>query len=390
MPKLKKGKHRRTFTFQGKLLGDRTFTSKKEADAWYENLRRKAERVKAGLPLAMDDIPVRNAFAKWIALREKTSDYWMQDNTKAQAMVPRFGDKTVQAVTKGDCEGVLHGIRLEHELSGATFNRYRACLHTFFEFCIDEGYRETNPVGRIERMAEQKRGAHVPAEKVKTYLQALREEEAVYFAFMVLAMNCGARPGELVALTWADYQPSLRRIEIRRRFQRDLGRMKDGTKGGSGRLVPLNDFAIAAIEGYRPSARLTGPEDLIFQRADGSLMSLDQLRFVHERATKAAGLPDTVRPYDITRHKFASEVTRKLGIRAAQELLGHSTSAITERYAHADPESLINRVVDAVTVGAEGENEVSGKEEAIGKKVGDTKDFSQSGSALTKKGEAGK
>lgn len=373
MPK----KHRRTFTFRGTTV-DRTFTKKAQADEWYALMKRKADRVKAGLPMAADDLPVRLAAAKWIALREKTVDYWMDDNRKMIVLVPRFAEKTVQGTTKGDCESVLHGARLELKLAGATFNRYRACLHTFFEFCIDEGYRETNPVARIERMPELERGAHIPKESVKAYLSHLRTVEApVYLAFLVLAMNCGARPGELLALTWADYQPSTRRIELRRRFQRGLKRVKDGTKGGKGRFVPLNDFAIAALEHYRKNAKLTGPEDPIFQRENGSLMSTDTLNDVHHRAAKAAGLPKTVRPYDITRHNFASEVTSKYGIRAAQELLGHSTAAITERYAHAEPGALVSRVVEGLTVGAESEKDGSAKSQKDGENMGATQDYSQ-------------
>lgn len=374
MPK----KHRQTFTFNGKTL-DRVFSSKAAANEWYSLMKKKAERVKAGLPMAADDLPVKNAAAKWMCGREQSADYWMKDNAKMREMVPRFGEKTIQGTTKGDCELVLHGVRKERGLSGATFNRYRACLHTFFEYCIDEGHRETNPVTRIERMPELKRGAHVPDESVNAYLAYLCAEELpVYFAFLVLAMNTGCRPGELAALTLADYQPSTRRMEIRRRFQRDLDQIKEGTKGGAGRFVPLNDFAIAAIEAYLPHVAVSLPDAPLFQREDGSCISLDTLRNVHERARAAAGLPDQVRLYDITRHKFASAVTQTFGIRAAQELLGHSTSAITERYAHAEPGALINRVVDVVVVG-------SGTHQDDGKNMGEARDLSQTTHRANKK-----
>lgn len=348
--------HRRTFTFRGETI-DRTFATKALADEWYSTMRRKADRVKAGLPVAKDDVLMKVAAARWIALREKTNDYWMDDETKMRRfLVPALGDKTVQEITKGDCEAALHGARLELRASGSTFNRYRACLHSFFEYVIDEGYRETNPVSRVERMAEVARGAHIPNEQVRAYIEKLRAEEPVYFAFLVLAMNAGPRTGELLAFTWSDYRPDLRRMEITKRFQRRLGRVKEGTKGGGARPIPLNDFAIAALEEFRAKTPHTKPGDLIFHRPDGSRISDRVLCDVHRRVARAAGIADTVRLYDITRHKFASEVTQKLGIRAAQELLGHSTSAITERYAHSDPGHLINRVVDTVSVGDDGED----------------------------------
>lgn len=389
----RKQKHRRTFHWRGKLLGDRTFSSKRLADAWYETMRRKAEAVDAGLPMAADDLQVRIAAAKWIAARETTSDYWAEDNQKMMRMVPRFREKTIKAVTKGDCELVLHGIRKEgsnkpgnkkegKELSGATFNRYRACLHTFFEYCVDEGIRETNPVARIETMAEVQRGTHVPNENAKAYLLHLqREEGAVYFAFQALGMNCGARDGERLGLLRTDYQPALRRFEIRRRYQRRLEKLKDGTKGGKGRFVPLNDFSIAAIEFYLPHAPLAATESPLFQEPDGRLMSLGRLRDAHERARDAAGLPKSVRSYDMTRHKFASEVTERLGLRAAQEALGHSSSALTERYAHSDPAALVNRLANTVTVGGSdekhGADDAGEKENKFGTSLGPATDLSQ-------------
>jgi site-specific recombinase XerD len=387
----RKQKHRRTFHFEGKLLGDRTFSSKKLADAWYEEMRRKAEAVKAGLPMAADDLLVRAAAAKWISVRETTNDYFQEDNAKMIRMIPRFGEKTMKAVTKGDCEVVLHGIRKEGSgkkgaqagkpLSGATFNRYRACLHTFFEYCIDEGIRETNPVTRIETMPELERGVHVPDDQAKAYLLHLQAKEApVYFAFQAFGMNSGTRDGERLGLTRADYQPQLRRFEIRRRYQRALRKVKDGTKGGKGRFVPLTDYAIAALEFYLPHAPDTSPEAPLFQEPDGSLMNLNRLDDAHRRALAAAGLAETVRPYDMTRHKFASEVTQKFGLRAAQEALGHSSSALTERYSHSDPAALVNRLAKGISIGTDekqAENDAPATNEKHGTKLGPATDLSQ-------------
>lgn len=367
MPK----KHRRTFTFNGKTI-DRVFDSKSSANEWYSMMKRKAERVKAGLPMAMDDLPIRIAAAKWISLRERTTDYWMQDNAKMIVMVPEFGEKTVQGATKGDCESVLHGVRKKLSLTGATFNRYRACLHTFFEFTLDEGYRENNPVGRIDKMPEMERGAHIADESVNAYVIRLREEAPVFFAFLVFAMNTGVRSGEALALTWEDFRPDLGCIEIKKRYQRQLGRVKEGTKGGAGRKVPLNKFAIAALVQFRAIAKHSEPEDLIFHREDGTHIDTRLLQDVHRKVARAVGLADKVRLYDITRHKFASAVAAKFGLRAAQEMLGHSTSTITERYAHTDQEALVSKISAGIVVG----NDTSATSEKDGNNMGSTQDYS--------------
>lgn len=346
-------KHRRTFTHDGQTL-DRTFATKREADEWYAQLKKRVERVKAGLPVAFEDLPMKVLAARWIALREKTSDYWEYDDAKMRkALVPALGEKSIRAITKADCEAALHGARQALGFNGATFNRYRQCLHTFFEFVIEEGYRETNPVSRVERMAEVRRGAHVPNELVRAYLERMRAEDPRFFSFLVLGMNTGLRPGEILALTWADFDQALEsgRIEIVKRFQRALGKVKEGTKGGGGRSVPLNEFARRALATWRKLSPKTAAEDLIFARADGRPISMSTLDKVHDRVAKVAGLPASVRLYDITRHKFASEVTAKFGLRAAQAMLGHASSSTTERYAHHDPNAIVKQVGENVVVG---------------------------------------
>lgn len=350
MPK----KYRKTFTYDGKTL-DRTFATKREAEEWYAQLKKRVDRVRAGLPVAFEDLPMKVLAARWLSLREKTNDYWQFDNAKMRkCLVPALGEKSIRAITKADCEVALHGARQELKFNGATFNRYRQCLHTFFEFVIEEGYRETNPVSRVDRMAEVKRGSHVPNELVREYLNKLHDESPGFFAFIVLAMNTGLRSGELMALTWADYDQALAtgRFEIVRRFQRALGRVKEGTKGGGGRSVPLNAFARAAIDSWRTISKHTASGALIFAREDGRPLSMSTLDKVHDRVAKAAGLPEKVRLYDITRHKFASAVTALHGLRAAQQLLGHSSATTTERYAHHDANHIVNQVGESVSVGS--------------------------------------
>jgi len=59
----------------------------------------------------------------------------------------------------------------------------------------------------------------------------------------------------------------------------------------------------------------------------------------YNAAQKAAGLPGvdpTIRPYDLTRHTFGTEMLRKTGdLHLTQKMLGHSDPSLTEIYAKA-------------------------------------------------------
>lgn len=345
MPK-KKTIHRRTHTHNGKTI-DRTFTTKALADEWKAAMSKRSARVRAGLPLASEDVLFKVAAAKWILLRQKTSDYWKFEEAKfRRVFVPALGDRIVRSITKGDIEAVLHTARLDLRLTGATFNRYRIALHTFYEHLIDEGACEHNPVTKIEIMKEVRRGTFVSDDMIKSYLEEARKQSALYFVpFVVLAMNAGPRTGELLGFRWSDFRPELNRMEITRRYQVHLNRDKDGTKGGGGRFIPLNEFAIAVLERYRSATQFNKPDDFIFHRTDGTRASASMITKIHRRVAKLAGIPDSVRLYDITRHKFASEITKHLGLRTAQILLGHASAQTTERYAHHDADHLMNKAI---------------------------------------------
>jgi integrase len=345
--------HRRTHTFNGKTI-DRTFTTAKLANEWKAEMVRLSERAKAGLPTAASDQLFREAAARWIRLRSVSCDYWMQDEAKMRkALVPALGDRYLRTITKSDCELALHRARAELKLSGATFNRYRTCLHTFFEHALDEGLVEVNPVARVARMQEVERGAHVPDHLIRAYLERAKQETRSrwFYPLVVFAMNAGPRPGELLGFYWSDYDPSLNRMRVCRRFQAQLRRIKEGTKGGGARFIPLNALSIQALEELRQATPHAAPTDLIFHTRTGRPVNSHNRCEIHRRICRAVGLADTVRFYDITRHKFASVIAAEYGLKAAQELLGHASSQTTERYAHADQDHLINRAA-LVQVGA--------------------------------------
>lgn len=349
MPSKKKS-IRRTFTFRGETI-DRTFTTRALANEWYEAMRKRAERIKAGLQVTMEDVPFKVGAARWVLLRSKTHDYWRDDERKMKnTFVPALGEYSLRSITKSHCEMALHSARHDRGFSDATFNRYRACLHSFFEFLIEEGYRETNPVTKIEIKKESPRGVLVSDNDIAKYLEKARSQKSRwYYTLVVLAMNTGLRPGELLALKWGDCYLEARRLMIRRRYQAALKRDKEGTKGGAGRLVPLNDYVIALLNEYRVTTAFDRPSDYVFNDDSGVRASRDTLNDTHKRVRKESGIAKEIRLYDITRHKFASTLVKETGnTRLAQVILGHSTPKMTERYVHDDPDHVINEARNVV------------------------------------------
>ena len=142
---------------------------------------------------------------------------------------------------------------------------------------------------------------------------------------VMLSVNTGGRQGELFSLTW-------RHVALERAILTIAGTT---AKSGRTRHIPVNSEALAVLTGWHGQAIATGPDDLVFPGRDGA--RLDNVDRGWNAVRDAAGLRD-FRWHDL-RHHFASRlVMRGVDLNTVRELLGHSTYAMTLRYAHLAPE----------------------------------------------------
>ena len=162
------------------------------------------------------------------------------------------------------------------------------------------------------------------------------------------------RLGELFGLDWSAVDFQRRMVAVRQSFVRG----NFGTpKSNKIRHIPLtDDVCLALYESRKPSG-------LIFHREDGTPLSQHIAERALHRACNRAGLP--LIGWHALRHTFASDLASEgVSMRAIQELLGHSTIVMTQRYAHLAPSSLR----DAMTV-LELRTE-RGKKESFGQQLG--------------------
>ena len=152
---------------------------------------------------------------------------------------------------------------------------------------------------------------------------------------VLVSINAGVRRGELYSLTW-------RHVDLERAILTVAGAT---TKSGATRHLPLNSEARAVLEGWRAQAGKL--EGLVFPGRGG-----ERLNNTHKAWTTvlaAAGIRD-FRWHDL-RHHFASRlVMLGVDLNTVRELLGHSTYAMTLRYAHLAPEhkaAAVSRLVRA-------------------------------------------
>jgi integrase len=140
-----------------------------------------------------------------------------------------------------------------------------------------------------------------------------------------LAVSTGMRRGEILGLRWLD-------VDIRSRHI-----LLPQTKNGEGRIVHLNEWALAAIR-FLPFGAQTKATDRPFAN-----LSPEQVSVAFKRACRQVGIED-FRFHDL-RHTAASWLRMSgADIHTVAQLLGHKDLRMAARYQHLSPAFLAEAV----------------------------------------------
>jgi integrase len=193
---------------------------------------------------------------------------------------------------------------------------------------------------KVERKAMTAYGAETTGE----LLDAVRESRI--FMPVLLAVMCGLRRGEVVALRWRNIDMDNRRMSIVETAEQTKAEVRQKeTKTGRARVVDLSSSVVAELRRHRVAQaeeqlRLgLRPDDNAFvvAQVDGRPIQPNSLTHEWTRVLANTGL-ERIRFHDL-RHSHATQMLAA-GVhpKVAQERLGHSTIAITlDIYSHVMP-----------------------------------------------------
>lgn len=250
--------------------------------------------------------------------------------------------------------------RIGSGVTSSTANRDLALGSALFRWAMRLGYVEENPFRRVERFSEKGRAREV-------YLTAAESRALVKVAspalrpVLVCALSTGMRRGELLALQWCDIEFARRVIVVR----------PEAEKTGRGRTVPMTGDLLNEMQGLREGTKIAALDgsDRVFVYEDGTPIGLSSLRAMFASAVKrCAEIPlekkDKV-TFHTLRHTAASLMVQAgVGIPEVGKILGHSTLAVTMRYAHFAPEAgraAIDRLGGVLGLGNDGEQRATGQ-----------------------------
>jgi len=213
--------------------------------------------------------------------------------------------------------------RLADKVQPTTVNSDLRHIKMFFSWLERiENRIPFNPVKRVKMFSIPQ--TQTPVFSIETFERLMVVLVPWARPFVQFAFATGMRRGELISLRWID-------IDRERRIAYIRNQVSFKTKTNRERAVPLNDLALAALPGT------TG--DLVFTRG-GEPIDERRIEEVFKWAVTAAGLHPKLHLHSL-RHSFCTILLENgASITDVATIAGHSTIAVTERYAHLKGETM--------------------------------------------------
>jgi integrase len=212
-------------------------------------------------------------------------------------------------------------------------------LKQLLKVCVQMGYLTKNPAEQVRsplvKRAEQPALTQAQVQALTEAARGTRDE-----ALIAVALDTGARQGEVFGLLWEDYDAEVGTLRIIRSLEEcdNIVRLKDTKTAGSRRTVHLGKSARAALDRHRPEK--AGPKGLIFSAPGGGFLRKSTW---HRRAwtplLKRAGLTGKGIHFHSLRHTVASALLGcGVDVKTVSVRLGHSSASVTlQIYAHVMP-----------------------------------------------------
>ena len=234
------------------------------------------------------------------------------------------------ACSAGDFRAWLYEA-MQQQLKPATIRLRFAALRSFYNYLVRYGEVKANPLAELALpKARQGLPVHLNLKQMEELLSMpyrlpadkkspawLPHRDA---AILELFYSCGVRLSELVSLNANALQEGEDCLRV-------VG------KGRKVRLVPVGDYARAALAKYKQLAGISGVMPLFISRL-GRRMTGRSIQLMLDKYLRYSDIPFHISPHKL-RHTFATHMLDAgADLRAVQELLGHASLSTTQIYTH--------------------------------------------------------
>ncbi len=280
-------------------------------------IAKRSEYQKVDYEFEREKIKLKDLMNKYLEIYYKPS---RESNKNAIYIVKKihefFGEVFVNEVSVDKIEE-YRAKRLGDGVKQSTVNRECSLLKSIFNRGIEWGKCKENPVSKIKFYSEKEFRRTKFLDKNEK-IKLLNGCSLTVKRIVLTALLTGMREGELLNLKWSEIDFNTRLIKI------------SHSKGKKIRHVPMN----SELENVLKS--IPSVSDYVFGTQKGKA-KFSLYRKPFEKAVEQSEIKDCV--FHTLRHTFASDLIMKgVDLKTVAELLGHSTTVMTERYSHLSKE----------------------------------------------------
>ncbi len=255
-------------------------------------------------------------------------------------ILPRIGKIKLREISTVTCQQLLMDLykdgRIQHRetrgpgLSAKTVRDVKVMLQACLQKAEDEGIIPNNPVKKVQLPKDQKKEMQtLKTDEVGRFLNEAKLSEC--YEFYLLELTTGLRLGEILALTWDDFDEDKKTIRVNKSVQR-IGKelvLSTPKTETSNRTIRLCDECVMNLILLRNRQPKDNPLNLLFPSpvTNGLRDPGCVVRKLH-RMQKRAGLPK-IRFHDL-RHSFATiSLDQGQDIKTISHMLGHTDAGFT-------------------------------------------------------------
>jgi len=265
-------------------------------------------------------------FERYVKINNKLSEIRGKRSILDVYLIPFFGKLNLDKITSYEIEK-FKAERQKQGLSNKYINNQLCVLSKSLSTAEEWGLLEKRPKIKHLKVAPQKFDFLSIEESKNLLAQA---DDGFLRDMILFDLHTGLRFGELIALTYSDVNFEKNVLTVSKSVSRGyLGSPKNNKL----RYIPLSNELIQMLERKKLGK---DKDDLIFPNAVGKFLIQERCRNWLHQLCKKTGLRQI--GWHTLRHTFASHLAGNgISMRTIQELMGHSDTNTTLRYAHLSP-----------------------------------------------------
>jgi len=272
-------------------------------------------------------------YETYVKANNRPSEQKKKSGILKNHLLPYFGDHKIDSIVEREIEAFKRDMILKR-YAPKTINNVLSVLRKSLDCAVQWGILKHTP--KFTWIRVPKKEITVVSKEAQALLLA-DNSYPLWNTAIVVALKTGMRIGEILALRWIDIDFDTNIIKVNGSINVDYERAP--TKNGKTRVIPMSYELRDRLKSLMPPSAEKTNLYIFGREHDGKPHSVFAVSDALKKVAKNLGITEHLHWHKF-RHTFASNIAMAgVNMRILQELMGHATILMTERYSHVDMES---------------------------------------------------